>query len=273
MVLGTAVLVLGLTGCSPEVLDQWTRFGLRAPASDRSVQIGELWFGFWVTALAIGVLMWGLMGYAAIRFRKVNEDTPKQTRYNLPMEIMYTVIPFFIIGVLFVYTIQTQDAVLEEENDDAVLTINVVGQKWSWAFNYMEADNPEVGEVVHRVGTIEDTPELVLPVNQPVRFNLHSPDVIHSFWVPEFYFKLDLIPGREASFDLTPTREGEFLGKCAELCGTYHAAMLFEVRVVSEAEYLAYVQELRDRGDVGEIRGPEGNTLPDTSEQAGGGHR
>ena len=86
--------------------------------------------------------------------------------------------------------------------------MNVIGQKWSWTFNYMEAGNPSVGAVVHQVGTIDKIPDLYLPVNKPVRFNLTSADVIHSFWMPAFYFKLDVIPGHPNSFDVTPDKEG-----------------------------------------------------------------
>ena len=124
----------------------------------------------------------------------------------------------------------------------------MVGQKWSWTFNYLEADNPAVGQDVYNSGTIEKTPDLYLPVGKSVRFNLSSPDVIHSFWVPAFYQKLDVVPGRNNSFDMTPTKLGTFQGKCTELCGTYHSAMLFNVRVVSEEEYNTYLQESGRRG-------------------------
>jgi cytochrome c oxidase subunit 2 len=137
-----------------------------------------------------------------------------------------------------------------------VTSVNVVGQKWSWTFNYMEAANPAVGAVVHNIGTIDKIPDLYLPVNKPVRFNLASADVIHSFWVPAFYYKLDVIPGRQNSFDVTPDRLGTYSGKCAELCGTYHAAMLFTVHVVTEEEYTAYLNDLKAKGQLGEVKAP-----------------
>src|SRR5690606_9714497 len=108
------------------------------------------------------------------------------------------------------------------------------GQKWSWTFNYQSEGIPEVGANVYDIGTVEQTPSLYLPVGQTVRFNLTSPDVIHSFWVPAFYFKRDVFPGQPSSFELPPTKEGVYAGKCAELCGTYHSAMIFEVHVVSQ---------------------------------------
>jgi len=95
-----------------------------------------------------------------------------------------------------------------------------------------------------------------------VRFELRSPDVIHSFWIPEFYFKMDVVPGRANSFDLTPTREGTFTGRCAELCGLYHSRMLFEVHVVPRAEYDQHLSDLKAAGDVGAPEGAaEANTI------------
>ncbi|MFV0428851.1 MAG: cytochrome c oxidase subunit II [Arachnia sp.] len=227
--------------------------------------MGNLWVGAWVASLIIGVLVWGLILWAAIRYRRKDGDTsaPRQTKYHLPLELLYTLIPFLIVGVLFVYTVRAQDAVLEQE-DEPDLTLGVIGQKWSWTFNYHEADNPNIGVDAHTVGTLEEIPDLYLPVNKTVRINLTSPDVIHSFWVPAFYFKQDVIPGHPNSFDVTPNKIGVYDGKCAELCGTYHSLMLFEVHVVSEAEYNAYVQQLAADGNEGIVEMPsnEADTIP-----------
>ena len=110
-----------------------------------------------------------------------------------------------------------------------------------------------MGTDVYNAGTISETPDLYLPVGQRVQFDLRSPDVIHSFWVPAFYQKMDVVPGRDNSFQTTPTKEGVFAGKCAELCGTYHSAMLFNVEVVSEGEYEDYLDTLRAAGNTGSI--------------------
>jgi cytochrome c oxidase subunit 2 len=135
------------------------------------------------------------------------------------------------------------------------VTIDVVGQKWSWTFNYKSASNPAVGTDVWEAGTINKTPDLYLPVDKSVHFNLSSPDVIHSFWIPAFYEKLDVVPGRNNNFYATPNRVGVYAGKCAELCGTYHSAMLFNVHIVSEAEYTAYLKTLAAKGQTGEAKG------------------
>jgi cytochrome c oxidase subunit 2 len=159
-----------------------------------------------------------------------------------------------VIGVLFYYTILAQNNVQAKVKDPDV-TVNVIGQKWSWTFNYKSADNPAVGTDVWEAGTINQTPDLYLPVNKSVHFSLNSPDVIHSFWIPAFYEKLDVVPGRNNNFDATPNKEGVFRGKCAELCGTYHSAMLFNVHIVSEDEYNAYLKTLVAKGQTGEAKG------------------
>ena len=253
--------LLALAGCSAETVGELRRLGLPEPAGDRAPFIYDLWIGTWIAAGIIGIGMWAIIFYAAIRFKTKHNEMPKQSRYNLPMEIFYTIAPFIVIGVLFYYTILAQNAVLEDVAEPEV-TIDVVGQKWSWTFNYKEADNPAVGSDVYEAGTINKTPTLYLPVNKAVRFKLSSPDVIHSFWVPAFYRKLDVIPGRRNFIDMTPTQEGTFRGKCTELCGTYHSAMLFNVAIVSEEQYNAYLKTLIAKGQVGEAKGPADANVP-----------
>jgi cytochrome c oxidase subunit 2 len=253
--------LVGLAGCSADTVAQLKRVGLPEAASNRAPYVFDLWIGTWIAAGIVCVGMWGLILWAAIRYRTKHNEMPPQNRYNLPMEIFYTIAPFIIIGVLFYYTVLAQNNVLAKVPEPDV-TVNVVGQKWSWTFNYKSADNPAVGKDVYEAGTINQTPTLYLPVNKTVRFNLSSPDVIHSFWIPSFYTKMDVIPGRHNFFDATPNREGEFVGKCAELCGTYHSAMLFNVRIVSEDEYNAYLKTLVAKGQTGEAKGPTNANVP-----------
>lgn len=255
---GLVPLAILLAGCSAGDRGALQRLGLPEAATDRAPYTHDLWIGSWIAAAIVGVVVWGLMAWVVLRYRRRGNMLPKQNRYNLPMEVFYTSAPFIIVGVLFFHTMVTQNKVLAEVEPEH--TVDVVGQKWSWTFNYREADNPAVGADVYEVGTINATPDLYLPVNKAVRFNLSSPDVIHSFWVPAFYYKLDVIPGKVNSFDATPTKIGVFRGKCTELCGTYHSAMLFNVHVVSEEEYTAYLKELAGKGQTGVVKGP---ALPD----------
>ncbi len=257
-IVSASLLVLG--ACSSDDRDQIERLAMPEPATDRALLINDLWRGGWLAAMLVGILVWGLILFAAFRFRRRSEDeVPVQTRYNLPIEILYTIAPIVMVLVFFYFTVETQNKVLAsasaaQEAGEADHTINVVGSKWSWTFNYMGEDAVD-GDNVYTVGTPADFPTLVLPVNESVDINLSSPDVIHSFWVPAFLFKLDVIPGRDNSFSFTPIREGTFAGKCAELCGVYHSRMLFNVKVVSAEEYDARLQALKERGNVGVAKG------------------
>jgi cytochrome c oxidase subunit 2 len=242
-----------LAGCSAETTGQLKRLGLPEAGTVQAPSIGDLWIGTWIAAGSIGIAVYALVIWAALRYRTNHNDMPKQNRYNLPMEIFYTVAPFVVIGVLFYYTVLAQNVVQKNPTPD--LTVDVVGQKWAWTFNYESAGVASVGTDVWETGTINQWSTLYLPVNKTVRFNLSSPDVNHSFWVPVFYEKMDVIPGRDNHFTVTPNREGVFRGKCAELCGTYHSAMLFDVHVVSEAEYEAHLKTLADRGQTGKALG------------------
>ena len=110
----------------------------KAPATAPPTS-ASLWVSSWIAAGIVGVIVWGLIGWAALRYRRKTAEMPKQNRYNLPMEIFYTVVPFIIVGVLFYFTIIAQNRVTAKVAEPDV-TIDVVGQKWSWTFNYKEAD-------------------------------------------------------------------------------------------------------------------------------------
>lgn len=253
--LSGSLLMLG--ACSAEDSAQIRRLAMPEPASEEAPVIYDLWQGAWLAAIIVGVVVWGLIAYAVIRYRRRSEDEiPVQTRYNLPIEIFYTVAPVIMMVVFFFFTVEAQDKVLANPTPER--TITVVGQQWSWTFNYAQDAEPAEDDTenwVHFVGTPAEAPTLVLPVGEKVRINLRSPDVIHSFWVPAFLFKMDIVPGRDNYFTLTPSREGTFAGKCAELCGAYHSRMLFNVDVVSPEKYEAYVADLESQGNTGLLLG------------------
>jgi cytochrome c oxidase subunit 2 len=249
--------VLVLSGCSPYDKSDVNRLALPVPASDRTETVWNLWLGAWISVLVVFVLVFGLMVYAMIRFRKRDSNPPPQIRYHLPLEVLYTIAPCIIVAVFFFHTVTAQNAILKDvKSPDHDIT--VVGSKWQWAFDYLDEKAIDGGDVFES-GTPADPANLYLPVNESVRFVLKSPDVIHSFWIPEFYFKLDVIPGKKPfnQFDLTPTREGTFTGRCAELCGLYHSRMLFKVHVVSRAQYDKHLNELKKLGQVGAPVGAE----------------
>jgi cytochrome c oxidase subunit 2 len=234
-----------LAGCSAETQGEWQNLAMPDPATEQADHIFYLWRWAWVAAMVTGVIVWGLILWVVVRYRRKHEDEiPVQTRYNLPLEIFYTIAPIVMVVVFFYHTVDAQNAVLDDTDED--LTVEVVGQQWSWTFNHYL--NGEDGEVVYTSGTGSNIPTLVLPVDQTVQFNLHSPDVIHSFGIPAFLMTMDVIPGRVNHYEVTPTVEGTFAGKCRELCGTYHSRMLFNVEVVSETEYQDYLAQLEQQG-------------------------
>lgn len=244
---GAVVAAVVLSGCTAR---EAFLFDLPEPATEQGDIVQTLWQGSWIAAWAVGVLTWGLMLWAAVAYRRRHrEQIPVQTRYNLPIEILYTVVPLIMILGLFWFTARDQSELLTVKNDQQQ-TVQVVGYRWSWGFNYLDQDVYSTGMPVGQ-GTTNEPPTLVLPVGQKVRFELNSSDVIHSFWVPAFLFKMDVIPGRTNVFELTPDKVGTYAGKCAELCGVDHARMLFQVKVVEQAEFDAYIEGLKERGQTG----------------------
>ena len=253
-----------LSGCSDADKETWKRVAMPAPRSAEAHHILHLWQGAWIAAMLTGILVWGLIFYAAFRYRRRSDDEiPVQTRYHLPIEILYTLAPVMMVIVFFFFTVKTQnDSLHDFEHPDT--TITVVGQQWSWTFNYNLTYNKDYkpgtndpdpmfvqaestlgnDTVTHDVGTTAQRPTLWLPLGKKVEFHLYSPDVIHSFWATDFLMKMDVVPGRDNHFGVIPTRLGHFEGRCAELCGVYHSKMLFDVNVVTPEKYAEHIAEL-----------------------------
>ncbi|MGH3594750.1 MAG: aa3-type cytochrome oxidase subunit II [Mycobacterium sp.] len=288
------VLAITLSGCSwSEALGLgWPR-GI-TPEADFNRQ---LWIGAIIACLVIGVIVWGLIFWAAAFHRKKDTDTelPRQFGYNMPLELVLTVTPFLIISVLFYFTVVVQEKMLHMRSDPEVV-VDVTSFQWNWKFGYQKVDfkdgtltydgadpakkaamvsKPEgtdkhgeelVGPVrglntedrtylnfdkVETLGTTTEIPVLVLPTGKRIEFQLASADVVPAFWVPEFLFKRDVMPDPEANHSVNTfqvaeiTRTGAFVGRCAEMCGTYHSMMNFEVRVVAPNDFKAYLDQRR----------------------------
>ena len=217
------------------------------PATEQAPRILQLWQGSWIAAMVVGVVVWGLIVWSVVFHRRSRhgQQIPQQTRYNVPIEVLYTVVPFLIVAVLFYFTAR-DEAYLLKLSDKPDQTVRVEARQWSWAFGYTK-------DSVYDVGTQSKPPVLYLEKGKKVQFELVSPDVIHSFWVPAFLMKMDVVPGRTNRIELTPTKEGTFAGKCAELCGVDHSRMLFDVKVVGSAEYRAHLAELKAKGQTGQL--------------------
>jgi cytochrome c oxidase subunit 2 len=243
---GGAMLLTLLAGCSVEgVGDAFGHFGW--PGTGVTLQahkMYDLWIAATIAALIVGVFVWGLIFWCIIRYRKRGDDLPVQTRFNMPMEVLYTVAPILIVAVLFYYTaiVQTDVDKLSKNPD---VTVEVVAFKWNWQFNYRDGitdGGQEAKTVASTIGSTDVIPLLVLPTGRKIRFEETSRDVIHSFWVPEMLFKRDVMPGNIRNvFEVTLDKEGRYVGRCAELCGTYHAFMQFELVVVSPQRYETFL--------------------------------
>jgi len=272
-----ASLILLLAGCS-NVGDPArgylpngpTELGTE-PVTNHTNDIVGLWTTSWIVLLAVGVISWGLLGYAAIAYRrrKGDEGLPAQLRYNMPIETLFTVVPLILVVGFFAFTADTMQAI--EKNNDPEYKVTVIGKQWSWDFGYQNASNP--ADSAYDSGVqLEDSafktaskdmhfagePVLYLVKDKRVEIDMRSRDVIHSFWFVDSLYKKDVFPGGSINkIYLTPTRLGTFQGKCAELCGEYHSAMLFEVKVVTQSEFDAHVADLKARGFVGDILSTE----------------
>jgi len=250
------------------------RLGFPDPRSEQGQHNLHLWQGAWIAALITGGIVWGLIFYVVWHYRRRSEkDIPVQTRYNLPLEIFYTIAPVLMVIVFFSHTVKTQNAILDEPAKvDNV--IEVVGQQWAWTFNYgigqvdnsadkdVTDDTYPYSDYAYDAGTGSHIPTLVLPEHATTRFNLHSADVIHDFGVPDFGMRMDVVPGRVNHYTITTEGatahydesapdliSGEtFRGACYELCGLYHSRMIFKVAVVSQDDYQSYVNALEQKG-------------------------
>lgn len=257
--LGRAVLVgvaslvglVALSGCRASWKD-----GLLLPSADKNaVTVTRLWVGGWIALAVVGLTVLGLIIWCLIVYRRRPGDNelPPQLKYNVPIEVLYTVVPVLMVAVFFTYTARDEASALDVSKKPDI-TVNVVGKQWSWDFNYVDADVHETGtqaELTGKPGVEKTLPDLYLPLGERIQFDLTSRDVIHSFWIPAFLQKLDVIPGLVNRFQVIPTELGTFQGKCAELCGAYHSQMLFNVQVVSPADFDAHMAQLKAEGNSG----------------------
>lgn len=168
------------------------------------------------------------IGYSLVVFRRQEGDQSdsEHSEGNTPLEIAWTVVPLII--VVWLGYIGADNLARINAADPNAVDINVVAFQWKWRFDYPQ-------------GFSSDT--LYLPANQQVLLHMTSPDVLHSFWVPEFRVKQDVVPGRETLYRITPIRLGDYKVRCAELCGTSHAYMESPIKVVSPQEYDAWIAE------------------------------
>ncbi|MCX6444348.1 MAG: cytochrome c oxidase subunit II [Actinobacteria bacterium] len=235
-----APALLMLSGCS---FDLKNVSGMGFPKGVSSVNdiSLSLWQGSWIAAAVVGVITLVLILWPAVfhRAHASKGEFPKQTQYNVPVEILYTVIPFIIVAVLFYFTVVKENKIIDKTTP-VKHEITVEGIQWSWQFGY-----PEAGEKAVVTGTPANAPTLYLPKGESVRFTITSNDVVHGFWIPAFMIQMQNLPGETNHLQFTANKLGEFPGRCNILCGRNHSQMLFKVKVVTPEQYQNYLETLK----------------------------
>lgn len=217
-----------IAGCLPQA------------ATSEGSSINNLYTIAFAMSVVVAVLVWGLMTWAIIRYRRgrrATTDLPPQTKGSLMLETIWTAGPLLAILVLFTLTLLTLNVVNAAPQQGAV-RLDVEAFRWGWRMSY-----PDDGVSVE--GVLAPGPEAVLPVGRQIEINLTASDVIHSFFVPQFLYKRDAIPGHPTAFTVTIEQEGTYAGQCAEFCGVYHSQMPFTIRAVNDADYQAWLAQER----------------------------
>ncbi len=231
-----APLTLLLTGCA-KVSGLGFEEGVTS-VNDISL---SLWQGAWIAGAVVGVFTLILILWPAVFHRaKVGQsEFPKQTQYNVPVEVAYTIIPFIIVAVLFYFTAVKQTEIVEKTSNYKH-EILVDGFQWSWQFSY-----PEAGPKAVVTGTPASPPTLYVPLGEKVRYTIASNDVVHGFWIPAFMIQMQNLPGVTNYLEFTANKLGTYPGRCNILCGRNHSQMLFSVKVVTPSEYKTYLETLK----------------------------
>ncbi len=207
-----------------------------APATVQAHQTLYLWQGVFITAVVVLLIVWGLIFWSIVRYRKRGNEKslPKQTQYHIPLEITYTIIPIIIVSVIFFFVVKAEN-IIDSTKATPAVSVKVEGFQWGWRFTYLNPDGSPMAPPI--VGDQYSEPVLTLPAGETVRLQLVSDDVIHSFYVPDFLFKRDLIPRVNNVVELYIDKTGTFQGHCAEFCGLDHAYMNFLVKAVPKAQF------------------------------------
>lgn len=227
---------------------QLPTFGMNRPVTTQGHDTFNLWVGMMIAGLAVSALVWGLIVWSVIRYRRRGADPtiPRQTREHIPLELTYTIVPLIAVIVIFVFTVFTENAV------DAVTThpdevIKVTAFQWGWEFDYVgqhvtivTSEQQALAQLA-LLPTDPAYPQLVLPLGKDTKIELFANDVAHSLYIPAFEFSRMALPGVENDFQFTPTQLGVFDGRCNQYCGLYHSEMLFSVRVVTPSQFQSWL--------------------------------
>jgi cytochrome c oxidase subunit 2 len=260
LLVGVALVVLVavaviITGTNPMTTGQGILSSFFPPRAitDRGESIRSLYDIIFAIAAVIFFVVEGLIIWTVIRYRRKpgDDELPPQTHGNAIAEVVWTVVPTLIVAFMFVISWQTLNTV-EAVSPQPQLKVRAVAAQFLWTFDYMP-DDYQAGQDVEPLYTVT-TPEgqtpdeggFVLPTGRTIHLYLRSPDVIHAFYVPQFLFKRDVVPGRENNFEFTLNESDAgnvFHGQCAELCGVSHNAMHFDVHAMAGTEFDSWLEK------------------------------
>ena len=218
-----------------------------AVASNRATDVDQVLGLFTLISIPVFMLVVVFGGYAAFAFRsrgRPDRDGPA-VRGHMPLQVIWVVLSVVLVIFLFGYGLVFYNQIQSASASD-VLVVHVNGEQWLWNYTY-----PQYGNVASTT--------LELPVNRPVRFDITSTDVQHSFWIPAFAVKQDAVPGQTTHISATPTQIGTYEVRCAELCGVYHSYMETPVAVVDPNLFSGWISTLQ-AGESARISG-QGNAL------------
>ena len=232
MTVALVLVILGLTGCTNNT---FTRIGFPDPITEQGKTVVTIWQGSWIAGMAVGILVWGMILWAVIFHRKRGDRLPPQARYNMPIEIMYTAVPFVLIAVLFYYTAKDENY-LDAISPKPQVQVNVLGFQWSWQFKYPQYhvtrrrqhvwERPAAGARGPDWGDGRVQPDL--------RRRACTPSGSPSSCTSGTSSPIIRTTSRSRL-----TKTGTFLGHCSELCGVYHSRMLFTLKVVTPQQFQA----------------------------------
>jgi cytochrome c oxidase subunit 2 len=202
---------------------------------------------------AISIFVLGLMLFTIIRFNEKRNPTPTKTTHNTFIEVMWSVIPIFLLVVIGLFSLPLLFA--SDDTVDADLTVKVIGRQWYWSYEYPDHGDftfdafliPDDEIKPDQVRLLSTDENLVLPIGKKIRVLVTSSDVLHAFAMPSLGSKVDAVPGRtnEIWFDIDEV--GMYYGQCSELCGSGHAFMPIAIQAVTPADFDAWVVQARKR--------------------------
>jgi len=253
------VAPLALAGCS-----FYPTYGASRGATKQGQDTFKLYSAMMTTGIIIGGLVGLLILWTLLRYRRRSDEMPRQFHESIPIEVLYTAVPIFIVAVLFLFTVLTENNVDATVANNATVTstgkpvvqVRVTAFQWGWRFDYPGLNVGVAGETTDGPGG--RGPQMVVPANQTVQITLVSDDVIHGFYVRDFNFSRYALPGVTNIFDITVLRTGTYNGQCTQICGLYHSEMLFTVKAVTPSAFAQWASS-----EVG-----SGQTLPRSGSSA-----